>query len=110
MMQPMDAKKIKLADKIVPIFTNGRLTPETRAGQGTTPYSIGYVDGPNGKTSAKSKTEWMTLIPTIHNADTLGIRPDCPTDQPPKGPLRSRPLRARRRSRTSRRSASWMRQ
>ena len=75
-MQPMDAKKIKLADKIVPIFTKGRLTPDTPAGQGTTPYSVGYVDGPTGKSFANGRTEWMTLIPTIYNADTLGIRPD----------------------------------
>ena len=75
-MQPMDAKKIKLYDKIVPIFTKGKLTPTSPVAQGTTPYSVGYVDGPNGKTFAKGETGWMTLIPTIYNADTLGIRPD----------------------------------
>jgi putative spermidine/putrescine transport system substrate-binding protein len=75
-MQPMDAKKIKLYDKIVPIFTKGRLTPTTPIAQGTTPYSVGFVDGPNGKKFAKGETQWMTLIPTIYNADTLGIRPD----------------------------------
>jgi len=75
-MQPMDAKKIKLYDKIVPIFTKGKLTPDSPVAQGTTPYSVGYVDGPNGKTFAKGETGWMTLIPTIYNADTLGIRPD----------------------------------
>ncbi len=75
-MQPMDAKKIKLYDKIVPIFTKGKLTPDSPVAQGTTPYSVGYVDGPNGKTFAKGATGWMTLIPTIYNADTLGIRPD----------------------------------
>lgn len=75
-MQPMDANKIKLHDKIVPIFTKGRLSADAPVGQGTTPYSVGYVDGPNGKTFAKGATGWMTLIPTIYNADTLGIRPD----------------------------------
>ena len=75
-MQPMDARKIKNYDKIVPIFTKGRLTPTSPVGQGTTPYSVGYVDGPNGKAFAKGATGWMTLIPTIYNADTLGIRPD----------------------------------
>ena len=75
-MQPMDAKKIKLVDKIVPIFTKGKLTPTSAMAQGTTPYSVGFVDGPNGKTFAKGQTGWMTLIPTIYNADTLGIRPD----------------------------------
>ena len=75
-MQPMDAKKIKLYDKIVPIFTKGKLTPDSPVAQGTTPYSVGFVDGPNGKSFAKDATGWMTLIPTIYNADTLGIRPD----------------------------------
>ncbi len=75
-MQPMDAKKIKLYDKIVPIFTKGKLAPDSQIAQGTTPYSVGYVDGPNGKAFAKGATGWMTLIPTIYNADTLGIRPD----------------------------------
>ena len=60
----------------MPIFTKGRLTPTSPVGQGTTPYSVGYVDGPNGKAFAKGATGWMTLIPTIYNADTLGIRPD----------------------------------
>src|ERR1700722_20401771 len=40
-MQPMDAKKIKLYDKIVPIFTKGRLNAQAPVGQGTTPYSVG---------------------------------------------------------------------
>src|SRR5580698_1787302 len=48
-MQPMDAKRIKNVDKIVPIFTTGRLTPTSKIAQGTTPYSVGFVDGPHGK-------------------------------------------------------------
>ena len=75
-MQPMDAKKIKYYDKIVPIFTKGKLTPDSLVAQGTSPFAVGYVDGPEGKTFAKGETGWMTLIPTIYNADTLGIRPD----------------------------------
>ncbi len=75
-MQPMAAKKIKNADKIVPIFTKGKLTPDGTMAQGTSPFSVGFVDGPDGKTFAHGQTGWMTLIPTIYNADTLGIRPD----------------------------------
>src|SRR3954449_8384095 len=74
--QPMDAKKIKNYDQIVPIFTKGRLTPTTPVAQGTTPFSVGFVEGAGGKTFAGKETGWMTLIPTIYNADTLGIRPD----------------------------------
>ena len=75
-MQPMNSKKIKYAEKIVPIFTEGTLMPESPTAQGTTLYSVGFVDGPTGKAFAKEQTRWMTLIPTIYNADTLGIRPD----------------------------------
>ncbi|MEN9895815.1 MAG: hypothetical protein RIR97_1667 [Pseudomonadota bacterium] len=75
-LQPMDTKKIKYFDKIVPLFINGKMKPDSVIAQGTAPHTVGFVDGPDGKTFAKEQTEWMTLIPTIYNADTLGIRPD----------------------------------
>lgn len=75
-LQPMDTRRIKLYDKIVPIFTTGRLTPESRVAQGTAPHTVGFVEGKDSVKFAAAPTEWMTLIPTIYNADTLGIRPD----------------------------------
>jgi putative spermidine/putrescine transport system substrate-binding protein len=75
-LQPMDVKKIKLYDKIVPIFTTGKLTPTSTIAQGTAPITVGFVDGPKSTKFAPGATGWMTLIPTIYNADTLGIRPD----------------------------------
>lgn len=75
-LQAMDAKKIKLYDKIVPIFTTGKLTPTSTIGQGTAPHTVSFVEGPASTKFAKSPSGWMTLIPTIYNADTLGIRPD----------------------------------
>jgi putative spermidine/putrescine transport system substrate-binding protein len=75
-MQPMDTSKIKYFDKIVPIFITGKLTPESKIAQGTAPHTVGFVEGKDSTKFAKSPTKWMTLIPTIYNADTLGIRPD----------------------------------
>ena len=75
-LQPLDVKKIKLYDKIVPIFTTGHLTPETPIAQGTAPSKVSFVDGETSTKFSGQQTEWMTLIPTIYNADTLGIRPD----------------------------------
>ena len=75
-LQPMDVKQIKYFDKIVPTFTSGRLTPTTPIAQGTAPHTVSFVDSPTAKTFAAGQTGWMTLIPTIYNADTLGIRPD----------------------------------
>jgi putative spermidine/putrescine transport system substrate-binding protein len=75
-LQAMDVAKIKNYDKIVGIFKSGKLTPESTIAQGTAPHSVGFVEGMDGTKFAKEETGWMTLIPTIYNADTLGIRPD----------------------------------
>ena len=75
-LQAMDTSKIANYDKIVGIFKDGRLTPESTIAQGTAPHSVGFVDGPEGTSFADHESGWMTLIPTIYNADTLGIRPD----------------------------------
>jgi putative spermidine/putrescine transport system substrate-binding protein len=72
----MDAKRIKLADKITSVFTKGEVAGKTIGDQGTAPKKVFYLEGQNGKTFASSPTEWITLIPTTYNADTLGIRPD----------------------------------
>ncbi len=75
-LQPMDTRKIKLYDQVVPIFTTGKLTPGSTVGQGTAPHTVSFVEGKSSTKFAPEPTEWMTLIPTIYNADTLGIRPD----------------------------------
>ena len=75
-LQAMDTSKITNYDKIVGIFKSGKLTPESTIAQGTAPHTVGFTDGPDSTTFASEETGWMTLIPTIYNADTLGIRPD----------------------------------
>jgi putative spermidine/putrescine transport system substrate-binding protein len=75
-LQAMDISKIANYDKIVGIFRDGKLTPESVIAQGTAPHSVGFVEGPGSTTFSTQDSGWMTLIPTIYNADTLGIRPD----------------------------------
>ncbi|MFN7222959.1 MAG: PotD/PotF family extracellular solute-binding protein [Paracoccaceae bacterium] len=75
-LQAMDTSKIKNYDKIVGIFRNGKLTPESVIAQGTAPHTVGFTSGPGGTDFVAEESGWMTLIPTIYNADTLGIRPD----------------------------------
>ncbi len=75
-LQAMDTSKIKNYDKIVGIFRDGKLTPTSTIAQGTAPHTVGFVEGPGGKEFVDNESGWMTLIPTIYNADTLGIRPD----------------------------------
>ncbi|MEP0521379.1 MAG: PotD/PotF family extracellular solute-binding protein [Hyphomicrobiales bacterium] len=75
-LQAMDTSKITNYDKIAGIFRSGKLTPESVIAQGTAPHSVGFVEGPGGTSFVDNESGWMTLIPTIYNADTLGIRPD----------------------------------
>ncbi|HEV8315240.1 MAG TPA: extracellular solute-binding protein [Burkholderiaceae bacterium] len=72
----IDSKRIKNADKITPLFTKGEVGGKKVGDQGTAPKKVMYLDSPTAKTFAKSPTQFMTLIPTVYNADTLGIRPD----------------------------------
>jgi putative spermidine/putrescine transport system substrate-binding protein len=75
-LQPFDTKKLTYYDKIVPIFKNGKLKPDSVIAQGTAPHTVGFVEKQDATTFAKSETQWFTMVPTIYNADTLGIRPD----------------------------------
>ncbi len=75
-MQAMDTSRIANYDKIAGTFRSGKLTPTSEIAQGTAPHTVGFTTGANGKDFVQEESGWMTLIPTIYNADTLGIRPD----------------------------------
>jgi len=73
----MDVSRIQYYDDIVPIFTRGELPDGTQiARQGTAPIKVSYLTDEESSTFAEEPTNFMTLIPTVYNADTLGIRPD----------------------------------
>ena len=75
-LQAMDTSRIIQYDNIVGIFRTGKLNPTSSIAQGTAPHTVGFVEGPGGTEFVDNESGWMTLIPTIYNADTLGIRPD----------------------------------
>jgi len=75
-LQPMNINKLKQFDKIVGIFKDGKLTPTSKIAQGTAPHTVSFVDKPGDKKFASGMTDYYTMVPTIYNADTLGIRPD----------------------------------
>ncbi|GAA5232428.1 extracellular solute-binding protein [Verticiella sediminum] len=72
----IDTKRIKYADKITPLFTRGEVDGKPVGDQGTAPKKVMFLESPSAKTFAAEPTQYMTLIPTTYNADTLGIRPD----------------------------------
>ncbi|WP_109514629.1 ABC transporter substrate-binding protein [Pseudomonas ovata] len=75
-MQAMDTRRLKNFDKISPLFINGKLNAGSVIAQGTAPHTVGFVESADSLKFASEPTRWMTLVPTIYNADTLGIRPD----------------------------------
>jgi putative spermidine/putrescine transport system substrate-binding protein len=72
----MDVNRIDLADQITPLFTVGEIEGEAVGDQGTAPKKVQFLTGAESTEFADAPTDFMTLIPTVYNADTLGIRPD----------------------------------
>jgi putative spermidine/putrescine transport system substrate-binding protein len=76
-LQAIPLGKYKYWDQTIPLFTKGTYPDGAEAStQGVAPFTVLYATGPDGQKFAKGPTEWLTGIPTITNADTLGIRPD----------------------------------
>jgi putative spermidine/putrescine transport system substrate-binding protein len=76
-LQAIPLAKYKYWDQTIPVFTKGTYPDGSEASnQGVAPYSVLYATDATGQTFANGLTDWLTGIPTITNADTLGVRPD----------------------------------
>lgn len=77
-LQAIPLSKFKHWDKTMPLFTKGEsMSGKKLPQQGITPLMILYATGPDGqKVTDGTPTEWVTGMPTVTNADTIGIRPD----------------------------------
>jgi putative spermidine/putrescine transport system substrate-binding protein len=76
-LRGMDVSRIAAYDKIVPIFTKGELPDGSKTSRtGIAPIKVSYLSGAEATEFSETPTDFMTLIPTVYNADTLGIRPD----------------------------------
>jgi putative spermidine/putrescine transport system substrate-binding protein len=76
-LQAIPLSKYKMWDQTLPIFTKG-LYPDGKktSSQGTSPIKVQYTESMDFKKFASKPTEFLTFLPTLYNADTLGIRPD----------------------------------
>jgi putative spermidine/putrescine transport system substrate-binding protein len=76
-VKPIHVKDYKLWDKTLSMFTDGKLpSGKTVSDQGGSPLISGFWQGPDAKKFAGKPTDWLTMVPTLFNADTLGVRPD----------------------------------
>lgn len=72
--QPIDTKRIKNWDAVSNLTKTGMLTPGSQIGDGDAPVKQIWVDK-DGK-RAKGPGRYISALPTIHNADSLGYAPD----------------------------------
>ena len=76
-LRPIEISRITNWDKIVSFFTTGEYEGmPVEASQGTAPYKVMYLTGPDSTEFSPTPTDFATLIPFQYNADTLGYRPD----------------------------------
>jgi putative spermidine/putrescine transport system substrate-binding protein len=75
--QTIPQAKFKNWDATLPLFTKSEYADGRKASkQGVSPYTVLYATDASGNKLATEPTEFLTSVPTITNADTLGIRPD----------------------------------
>ena len=76
-LQTIDTAKIVNWDRMIPLFLEGKNFDGSDASrQGILPYEVLYLGGPDETAFADGATGHATVMPTIYNVDTLGIRPD----------------------------------
>ncbi len=76
-LQTIPVNKFKYWDQTLPMFTKGTYADGRQVSkQGVAPYTILYAADVEGNKLSGEPTDWAAVIPTVTNADTLGIRPD----------------------------------
>ena len=72
--QPIDTHRIKDWDKVSNLTKTGKLTPESKIGQGDAPVRHLWVDQSGNRVAGPSR--WVSMVPAWHNADSMGYNPE----------------------------------
>jgi putative spermidine/putrescine transport system substrate-binding protein len=75
-LQGIEVKKIKEFDNILPIFTKGDYEGKKVSRQGISPYEAMYVATKDATKIVEGVNNYMTFLPQVYNADSIGYRPD----------------------------------
>ena len=74
--QGVEIAKIKNWGQLTPLYTEGTFAGKEVSRQGDSPFEFMYRDAKDAKAFAAGKTGFANFVPSVYNADTLGIRPD----------------------------------
>ena len=72
--QPIDTERVKDWDKVTNLSKTGRLTPDSRPGQGDAPFRQLWLDQDGNR--VKGPSRYISMVPAWHNADSIGYNPD----------------------------------
>ena len=76
-LQPVEISRIANWSKMTPLMRDGKgFDGSDLSRQGTLPFEVLYTDSADSKEFAAGATDLATVVPTIYNADTLGLRTD----------------------------------
>ena len=76
-LQTIPLASFKQWDQTLPLFTKSVYADGRPASQqGVSPYTVLYASDASGSKFATGPSDFLNAVPTITNADTLGIRPD----------------------------------
>jgi putative spermidine/putrescine transport system substrate-binding protein len=75
-LQGIERNRIKEFDNILPIFTKGEIDGKVVSRQGISPYEAMYITKKDATDLHEGVTDWMTFLPQVYNADSIGYRPD----------------------------------
>lgn len=76
LLQPVDSRRYKFLDQTVSVFSKGENQDGSKASrQGTAPIKVLYYGDEKAAAFAQAPTTWLSGVPSVYNADTLGIRP-----------------------------------
>ncbi|WP_158809425.1 PotD/PotF family extracellular solute-binding protein [Beijerinckia sp. L45] len=75
-IQGIEAKKIKEFDNFLPIFTKGEFEGHKVSRQGISPFEALYLPSADSKELHDGVSDWLTNVPQVYNADSMGYRPD----------------------------------
>ncbi|HUC67749.1 MAG TPA: extracellular solute-binding protein [Stellaceae bacterium] len=75
-LQGIEVKRIKEFDNILPIFTKGEYEGKKVSRQGISPYEAMYIEKKDSTKIVEGVHDWMTFLPQVYNADSIGYRPD----------------------------------
>ena len=72
--QPIDTQRIPEWEKVTDLSKTGRLTPESKPGQGDAPFRHLWLDADGNRVEGPSR--YISMLPGWHNADSLGYNPE----------------------------------